>query len=108
MSTANNTLTTAEDAFEAAIVRALGERVREDRETAKALWGAITNVRWRHESYGEAGFSWRVAGHIIADILGQGCYMDWYMCAEAGVVRDDIFFALSAEGWIPIREVDNE
>lgn len=92
------------DLFEAAVARALGERLKGDEGLCAALWGSITNMEWRHTNGDEAGYSFRAAGDLIAAIRGSGDYMDWYCSGPAGCVSPLVREALAAEGWTPIEE----
>jgi hypothetical protein len=74
-----------------------------------ALWEALAGIQWKHENDDVVWFTWRTAAHFVADIVGvDSDYMDFYGCGQAGLVRDDILAALSAEGWHPADEVDEE
>lgn len=106
-----------EDEFEAAVERAMGERLRTEWRTRPAdgsgsgwyagkglgnrLYGSITNQDWRHENGDEAGYSFRAAGDLIASIIGDGDYMDWYCSAPEGVVDPEVAELLKAQGWSP-------
>lgn len=89
----------ADDLFEAAIIRSLGDKIRSSDEAARALWSALSNVDWSHKNGDIASYSFRAAGDMIAAIRGTGNYMDWYSCGPYATVSDEIADAMHAEGW---------
>jgi len=89
----------AEDLFEAAVNRALGEQMRHDDSLCREMWSALANVDWTHENSDTAGYSFRAAGDLIAAIIGRGDYMDWYCSGPYAVVSERIERAMMAEGW---------
>lgn len=89
------------DAFEEAVERMLGEKIRSDDEFAKQFWSALANVDWYHPATGQsASYSFRAAGGLIADIRGEGNYMDWYCSGPYATVSDMIALSMKKEGWI--------
>lgn len=47
----------------------------------------------------ETGYSWRATGGLIADILGEGDYMDWYCSGGEGNIDEEVEEDLLAIGW---------
>jgi hypothetical protein len=88
--------------FEQALERLFGDALRADEQLCARLWGSMVNVQWLHADGAAAGFSFREAGAVIAEIRGEGkdAYMHWYMSGEDGKVHSEIGRALEAEGWI--------
>ena len=46
------------------------------------MWPILKDQRW--------SCSWRYAGGIVADMLGKGDYIDWYMSGMGGVSDYDV------------------
>lgn len=88
------------DAFEMAVERALGERLRRDRRDACDFWGALANVDWCHKNGDLAGYTFRAAGDLIAAIVGEGTdYLDFYCEAVPATIPCWAARALAKEGW---------
>lgn len=87
--------------FEKAIEKRLGEELRSNDEFGTELWSALANVDWFHPADNlEAGYSFRAAGGMIAEIIGKGQYLDWYCSGPYATVSNHIAHALRKEGWI--------
>jgi len=91
----------SEDAFEAAVERALGNRLRTDAAACVAMWCALATIEWSHTNGDTASFSLRAAGDLVAAIRGRGDYTAWYGSGPEGVVTAEIADALAREGWTP-------
>ena len=86
--------------FEKDLIAVLGPRIKDD-EIATQLWSALANVDWYNpRTKEEASYSFRSAGAMIAELRGEGDYMDWYCCGPHGVVSDYIARVLRKNGWI--------
>lgn len=85
--------------FEGALYESVYGDLIEDREHATAIWSALTNVEWTYRDGRSLAYSFRSAGDLIACMLREGDYLDWYCCARAGVVTDDIAGSMSCYGW---------
>ncbi|MGN6268464.1 MAG: hypothetical protein ACTHM0_01055 [Sphingomonas sp.] len=85
--------------FEAAVDRAVGDRVRSDGAYGADLWSALVDVEW-HGPDGEAvSYSSRTAGDLVAWVREEGDYIQWFCGDEPGVVVSWISDALATEGW---------
>lgn len=109
-----------EDLFEATVERVFGERLRAEGKghgwwdfsappmLGSRIYGSITNQDWQHENGDTAGYSFRAAGDLVAAIVGEGDYLDWYCSAPEGVVDEEVAAALAKEGWRPIEKTNRE
>jgi len=97
---------------------------------AQNLYAAMCNQDWQKNDVwpllkGETySCSWRYAGGIVADMVEQGDYIDWYCSGirgeqgidyeppltfvPEGTVTDEIRNDLFKLGWIPVDQVDDE
>jgi hypothetical protein len=53
-----------------------------------------------HKGTFSTGYSWRATGGLIADLIGQGDYMDWYCSGGEGLVDEEVEADLAAMGWV--------
>lgn len=92
------------DLFEVSVRDYLGQQMKEDPELCMQVYASITNQDWQHKDGHTAGYSFRSAGDLIAAILGEGNYLDWYCSSPEGVVHERVAEALGRAGWTPIEE----
>jgi len=106
--------------------RWLVEKVQTDDIYAQNLYAAMCNQEWQYQDVWTVltdrtwGCSWRSAGAIVADIRGEGDYMDWYCSGSLGnpdnhgytprafvgegVVTEEIAWDLAQIGWHPVDQ----
>lgn len=89
----------------------LCERAQNDRDFAKALYGALCNNRYRHESDPESmqlwSCTWRYAGGILSEMTNSsGGYLDFYCSGNEGCVTDGVRFELRKLGWTDVPYPD--
>ncbi len=86
--------------FEQDLREGLGDEIKND-ETAQQLWSALANVDWYHpETHAHVSYSFRAGGGLIAELRGEGSYMDWYCCGPYATVSDHIARVMKKRGWI--------
>lgn len=90
--------------FDDDVRAAIGGRLRASDEDAIAFWSALANQGWVHYTAPaqEVSYSFRAAGGLIAEIRGEGDYMDWYCSGPTETVAPWIRDALGAKGWTPM------
>ena len=101
-------------------------KVRASEAYAQNLYAAMCNREWQHQDIwcllrnDRWSCSWRAAGGIVADIRGEGDYMDWY-CSGMGawnldadmakgyvaesVITPEIQWDLEQIGWQPVDQL---
>lgn len=78
-------------------------KMRASKDYCKRFYAAMCNTDvYKIGEAGEYGYSWRSAGGLIADILGEGDYLDWYCSGNEGYVDDEIAEDLKEIGWVAI------
>ena len=84
-------------------------KMRASKDYCKRFYAAMCNTDlYKIGSTGEYGYSWRSAGALVADILGEGDYLNWYCSGNEGFVDDEIADDLNQIGWVAIpMEVDS-
>ena len=87
-----------DDEFEHTLDELFNRGLAEDQKLAEELWAALANIEWRK---GEQRilYSFRAAGDVVAALLGEGTYLDWYCCATPAVVSRRVADALLSRGW---------
>lgn len=87
--------------FELILIKYFKDRMIEDHELCKNIWSALANVTWYNpEAHIEVSYSFRAAGGLIAEIIGQGDYMEWYCSGPYATISDEIRRVMKKEGWI--------
>ncbi len=72
-----------------------------DDEFATEVWGALANVDWYNPQKNlKASYSFRAAGGLIAEMRGEGDYMDWYCSGPYAIVNEYIAMSMKKLGWI--------
>jgi len=67
---------------------------------ATLLYSALCNTLWRYQRAStEWRCSWRHAGSIVADLRGEGCYLDWYCSMGEGLVDEQVLAEIRELGW---------
>lgn len=96
------------------------QKVRDRKEYAQNLYAAMCNMRWikydviplLKDDYWSC--TWRYSGGIVAEMSGEGDYIDWYCSGiqgdkyddklnfvPEGTVTEEIANDLKKLGWIP-------
>ena len=111
--------------------REIVARVRDSRIYAQNLYAAMCNQAWQEQQVFEIladrtwSCSWRTAGSIVADMRGEGDYLDWYCSGlykshpdddlgthnsaplgyvKEGTITPEIQADLSEIGWRPVDQ----
>lgn len=83
---------------------------------AQNVYAALCNMEWQRTEVFPVlrderwGCSWRYAGGVVADLRGEGDYMDWYCSGigatggfvSEGIVTDEIAADFKRLGWHPV------
>lgn len=80
-------------------------KMRNSRDYCVRFYGTLCNNELMYGDY-ITGYSWRATGGLIADILGEGDYMNWYCSGGEGHIDDEVQDDLNAIGWhvVPYQE----
>lgn len=74
---------------------------------ARLLYAALCNTEWHHRATGQLwSCSWRSAGDVVADMRGEGNYMDWYCSGGEGLVDEVVLMEVEALGWALVTNAD--
>ena len=86
-------------------------RVKDDAYAHK-LYAALCNTEWQPDNVMDIlkdatwCASWRSVGGVIADLRGEGNYIDWYCSGFEGYVHPDIEQDLKRLGWVCVEKDD--
>lgn len=101
------------------------EKIKTRKEYAQNLYAAFCNMRWqKSETFPILrndlwSVSWRSAGGIVAELRGEGDYLDWYCSGMGGLsdyydndgilgyvpeacITEEILHDLKQLGWHPV------
>lgn len=92
---------------------------KRSREDAEDVYRSLCNVGWALESspaksYGDINllgvdrsaiaYSWRAAGALVADLVGEGeDYLDYYCVGREGTITDEIRSLFKSKGVRPLE-----
>lgn len=92
----------------------LVQKIRQDDAYARKLYASMCNIRWQYQDLFPVlkdefwTVSWRSAGAVVADIRGQGDYLDWYCSGNEGYVDEEVREDLARIGWHPYTYPDQD
>ena len=92
------------DRFEVDVNRALGERMRLNKDVGQQMWSALANVEWRStDGKDTASYTFRAACDMIAAIRDKSeNYLDFYCNSPYPLVSELIREAMAGVGWEPV------
>ena len=78
------------------------QRLKENKDFGCELWSSMANVSWIHTAdpaETDCGHGFRGAGSLIAEMLGEGDYLEWYCSGPYETVSDYIAEEMATKGW---------
>jgi len=75
------------------------QKMRSSKDYCVRFYGTLCNNGLSKYNY-ETSYSWRAVGGLIADILGEGDYMNWYCSGGEGRVDEEVEKDLNWLGWL--------
>lgn len=82
------------------------QKLRSSKSYCKRFYSTLCNNELFKGEFG-TGYSWRATGGLIADLLGQGDYMDWYCSGNEGLIDEEVEQDLARLGWV-VKPYDDE
>ena len=79
------------------------QRLKENKDFGSELWSSMANVIWTHTAdpaETNCGHGFRGAGALIAEMLGEGDYVDWYCSGPYITVSKYIAEKMASKGWL--------
>jgi hypothetical protein len=86
--------------LEAAVYFNLGPFMVRDSLFCADVWSALTNRVWKGPRGEIVLCSFRAAGDIIAAILDEGTYLDWYCIGRPGYLSPKIEKIMAKAKWV--------
>jgi len=76
--------------------------MRRNEKFGAELWSAMANVRWYYKDAPDKTYclySFREAGSLIASMLDNSIYLDWYLSGPIATVSKYIAEKMASKGW---------
>ncbi len=74
-------------------------KMRSSKDYCLRFYATLCNNGLRKGTH-DTGYSWRSTGALVADILGEGDYLDWYCSGNEGRVDEEVEADLKEIGWV--------
>ena len=78
-------------------------KMRGSKDYCRRFYAALCNNGLIKGTY-DTSYSWRSTGALVADVLGQGDYLDWYCSGNEGFVDEEVAADLKEIGWAFIED----
>jgi hypothetical protein len=84
------------------------QKMRSSKNYCERFYATLCNNVFTKNNQ-EDSYSWRSSGGFVADVLGQGDYLNWYCAGNEGHVDEEVIADLNQLGWSVIEDYyDNQ